>query len=203
MWNLPRLGTESVSPTLAGFLSTHHQVSLSTSWVLTTKNIFRHGHKNYPQLSTTALTKALELVVKNLPAIAGDSGDMGLIPELGSFGSRKWQPIPVFLPGKSHGQRSLVGYSPWGCKESGMTEHACTKVLQRKKTSFLPSKKTLKWILKWTIPRNERIQTKLRDESKNSQVVKGQGRLTECCFGDCCWYAMTLSIDACLPLTSS
>ena len=27
---------------------------------------------------------------------------------------RKWQPIPVFLPGKSHGQRSLVGYSPWG-----------------------------------------------------------------------------------------
>ena len=30
---------------------------------------------------------------------------------------RKWQPTPVFLPGKSHGQRSLVGYSPWGCKE--------------------------------------------------------------------------------------
>ena len=29
---------------------------------------------------------------------------------------RKWQPIPVFLPGESHGQRSLVGYSPWGCK---------------------------------------------------------------------------------------
>ena len=28
----------------------------------------------------------------------------------------------VFLPGKSHGQRSLVGYSPWGCKESDMTE---------------------------------------------------------------------------------
>ena len=27
---------------------------------------------------------------------------------------RKWQPIPVFLPGKSHGQRNLVGYSPWG-----------------------------------------------------------------------------------------
>ena len=31
---------------------------------------------------------------------------------------RKWQPIPVFLPGKSHGQKSLEGYSPWGCKES-------------------------------------------------------------------------------------
>ena len=36
---------------------------------------------------------------------------------------RKGQPTPVFLPGKSHGQRSLVGHSPWGCKESDMTEH--------------------------------------------------------------------------------
>ena len=37
--------------------------------------------------------------------------------------SRKRQPTPVFLPGKFHGQRSLEGYSPWGCKESGTTEH--------------------------------------------------------------------------------
>ena len=35
---------------------------------------------------------------------------------------RKWQPTPVFLPGKFHGQRSLEGYSPWGCKESDMTD---------------------------------------------------------------------------------
>ena len=35
---------------------------------------------------------------------------------------RKWQPTPVFLPGESHGQRSLVGYSPWGRKGSDMTE---------------------------------------------------------------------------------
>ena len=35
---------------------------------------------------------------------------------------RKWQPTPVFLPGKSHGQRSLVGYSPLDCKESDMPE---------------------------------------------------------------------------------
>ena len=34
----------------------------------------------------------------------------------------KWQPTPVLLPGKSHGQRSLVDYSPWDCKESDMTE---------------------------------------------------------------------------------
>ena len=32
---------------------------------------------------------------------------------------KEWQPAPVFLPGKSHGQRSLVGYSPWGCKRVG------------------------------------------------------------------------------------
>ena len=35
---------------------------------------------------------------------------------------RKWLPIPVFLPGEFHGQRSLEGYSPWGHKESDMTE---------------------------------------------------------------------------------
>ena len=35
---------------------------------------------------------------------------------------RIWQPTPVFLPGKSHGPRSLVGYCPWGHKESDMTE---------------------------------------------------------------------------------
>ena len=35
---------------------------------------------------------------------------------------RKWQPTPVFLPGKSHGRRSLAGYSPWGHKELDTTE---------------------------------------------------------------------------------
>ena len=36
---------------------------------------------------------------------------------------RKWQPTPVFLPGKSHGQKSLAGYGPWGHKESDMTSN--------------------------------------------------------------------------------
>ena len=36
--------------------------------------------------------------------------------------NRKLQPIPVFLPGKFHGQKSLVGYSPWGCNELNATE---------------------------------------------------------------------------------
>ena len=35
---------------------------------------------------------------------------------------RKWLPTLVFLPGEAHGQRGLVGYSPWGCKESDTTE---------------------------------------------------------------------------------
>ena len=37
-------------------------------------------------------------------------------------GRREWQPTPVFLPGKFHGPRSLVSYSPWGHKKSDMTE---------------------------------------------------------------------------------
>ena len=42
--------------------------------------------------------------------------------ELKSLLIRQWHPTPVLLPGKSHGQRSLVGYSPWGPCESDMTE---------------------------------------------------------------------------------
>ena len=39
---------------------------------------------------------------------------------------KEWQPTPVFLPDKSHGQRSLAGYSPWGHKELDMTKHMHT-----------------------------------------------------------------------------
>ena len=67
------------------------------------------------------------LVVKNLPASAGDIRDM-FDPWVGKIPwRRKWQPTPVFLLGESSGQRSLAGYSPWGCKESdipGATQHA-------------------------------------------------------------------------------
>ena len=54
---------------------------------------------------------------------AGDTGDMGRSLSQKIPWRRKWQPTPVFLPGKSHGQRSLLGYySPWGHKELDMTE---------------------------------------------------------------------------------
>ena len=56
-------------------------------------------------------------------AFAYNAGDPGSIPGLGrSTGEGKWQHTSILLPGKSHGWRSMVGYSPWGCKESDMTE---------------------------------------------------------------------------------
>ena len=78
-------------------------------------------------------------VVKNLPASVGDKGDTGLF-DLWVRKIRwrsKWQLTLVFLSGESHGQRSIVGYSLWGCKESDMTEateQACT---DWKMTDFL------------------------------------------------------------------
>ena len=58
-------------------------------------------------------------VVKNSLINAGATGS---IPGSGRFPWRKkWQPTPVFLPGKFHGQRSQVGYSIWGHKELDMT----------------------------------------------------------------------------------
>ena len=56
-------------------------------------------------------------------ANAGDTRDMGSIPRVRKIPwRRKWQPTPVFLPGESHGQRSQMGYSPWGHKELDVTE---------------------------------------------------------------------------------
>ena len=74
-------------------------------------------------ISTPLLFMALPqvaLVVKNLPA----SACIGKAPW-----RRAWQPIPVFLPGESHGQRSLVGYSPWGHKELDTTEQFSMRAL--------------------------------------------------------------------------
>ena len=46
---------------------------------------------------------------------------------------RKWQPSPVSWPGKSHGQRSLVGHSPWGCREWDTTERRQTHAYTHEK----------------------------------------------------------------------
>ena len=55
--------------------------------------------------------------LKRLPAMPGFNPWVRKIPW-----RRNWQPTSVFLPGESHGRRSLVGYSPQGCKESDTTE---------------------------------------------------------------------------------
>ena len=51
------------------------------------------------------------------PALAGE-----FLTTVPSGWRRQWQPTPVLLPGKSHGQRSLVGCIPWGCEELDTTE---------------------------------------------------------------------------------
>ena len=58
------------------------------------------------------------LVVKNLPPRAGRHKRPWFTPWVGKIPCRRtWQPTPVFLPRESHGQRSLVGFGPWGHKE--------------------------------------------------------------------------------------
>ena len=66
-------------------------------------------------------------MVKNPPASAEDARDMCWIPW-----RRKWQPNPVFLPGKFQEKKSLADYSPWDRKELDMTEHK-TRLLAKAK----------------------------------------------------------------------
>ena len=50
------------------------------------------------------------------------AGDLSLISGLVRSPGEEWQPTPVFLPGEFHGQRTLAGYHPWGCKEADTTK---------------------------------------------------------------------------------
>ena len=79
---------------------------------------------------TFQVTKCLEEKQKNylfvLGHITSDPWEVGKIPW-----RRKWQPAPVFLPGKFQEQRSLEDYSPWGCKESDTTGHTRTHLTSR------------------------------------------------------------------------
>ena len=79
-------------------------------------------------------------MVKNPPVDAGDARDRGLILGIEKITwSRKWQPTLILLPGEPHGQRSLVGYSPWGCKESDAAEHTHTHSKRRARFPTLES----------------------------------------------------------------
>ena len=74
----------------------------------------------HEETTGASLQIRLNYAINNLSTNAGNSGSIsgsGKIPW-----RKKLQPTPIFLPGESHGQRSLVGYSPWGCKELDMTQ---------------------------------------------------------------------------------
>ena len=78
------------------------------------------GHKESD--TTEQLTLWAFHVVKNLPANAGVMR-RGFDPWVGKIPWRRvWQPTPIVLPGESHRQRRLEGYSLWGCKESDRPE---------------------------------------------------------------------------------
>ena len=66
----------------------------------------------FPSVYNNLGASQVAQVGKSLLANEGDIRDSGSIPGTGRFpGKRAWQPTPVFLPGKSHGLRSLAGYS--------------------------------------------------------------------------------------------
>ena len=69
------------------------------------------------------------IVVKNLPANAGDARNTGLIPWSGrSPGVGNSNPLHYFLPGKFHRQKNLAGYKSMGSQESDTTDHRHTQI---------------------------------------------------------------------------
>ena len=84
-------------------------------------NVYSSPVHNCHNLGTIWASQ-VALVVKNPPANSGDVKDRGHKRSLGCVRKfpwrRAWQPTPLFLPGESHGQRSLPGYGPYDQKES-------------------------------------------------------------------------------------
>ena len=88
------------------------------------KKLMKHSHRiSYMDFVTIgySLSESSPPGGSEAKASLCNVGDLGSIPGKIPW-RRKWQPTPVLLPGKSHGCRSLVGYSPWGCKESDTTK---------------------------------------------------------------------------------
>ena len=107
-------------------------------------------------------------VVKNPPT---NAGDVGFILGLGQgYPLEKWQPIPVFLPEKSHGQRSLEGYSAWGRKRG--RHKLLTKQQQFWWPKELPSTSCLTVILLnwWAEERGEGRWKRWKEKLKNPVI---------------------------------
>ena len=109
-------------------------VNLSELWELVMDREAWHAAIHGVAKSRTRLSNWTELI-EYMGFPGGPSGEestyqcrrckrWGFTPWVGKIHwSRKWQPTPVFLPGKFHGQRILMGYSSWGHKQSDTREH--------------------------------------------------------------------------------
>ena len=94
-----------------------HGVAKSQTWLID----WTEQRSNIEIHIWQALASQLTLMVQNPPVSAGDVKRHGFNPWVRKIlWKRKWQPTSVFLPGKSHGQRNLAGYSPWGRKQLDM-----------------------------------------------------------------------------------
>ena len=120
---LVAFSTLSYFPALLFYLPSEFLASESLSQDLTSGE---PKLSHYLGIIQYILSSPVALAVKNLPANAADTRDLGSTPGLGrSPGGGNGNPLRYSYLEKSNGQRSLAGYSPWGCKESDMTENLC------------------------------------------------------------------------------
>ena len=109
--------------------------------------ILGYGHWKISFLLLSPLGLPCWLRGKESACNAGGVGDVGSVSGLGSSpGGGHGNPMPVFLSGESHGQKSLADYSPWGCKESDTTDalsthahaHTCPRAHMPTRTHIAP-----------------------------------------------------------------
>ena len=99
-WDLPNPGIE---PALARWMLYH--------WAI-----------RKPSISVLEWLKSKILTTPHLARMWNNKNLHSLLGEMQKWFKQKWQPTPIFLPGRFHGQRSLAGYSPLGHKEPDMTK---------------------------------------------------------------------------------
>ena len=75
-----------------------------------------------PSISVLEWLKSKILTTPHLARMWNNKNLHSLLGEMQKWFKQKWQPTPIFLPGRFHGQRSLAGYSPWGRKELDTTD---------------------------------------------------------------------------------
>ena len=111
----------------------------------------RHDWATDQKQSQAYQASLVAQTVKNLPAM-WETRVQSQVRKM--FWRRKWQITPGFLPGKPHGQRSLVGYSPWGGKELDTTDqlHFHVQIAEREHSSTHQQKIGLK--IYWAWPSN-------------------------------------------------